>query len=137
MDPSAVMQELADLVDTIQGLRVQGFPAETVSAPAAVVTYPADQQYDITAGNGGSRMNPAVVVLVGNVYKKTTRQAIGEYAAPSGPKSIKATLESRSAGEYETFDDIRVTGVTYDVVQIGAVEYLAATFTCDIIGAGE
>lgn len=137
MNPDAVMQELADLVDQIQGLRVQGYPAESVAAPAAVVTYPVDQAYDITAGNGGSRMNPAVVVLVGNVYKKTTRQTIGAYASPSGPRSIKATLESKGAGEYESFDDIRVTGVTYDVVQIGAIEYLAATFTCDIIGAGE
>lgn len=137
MNLDAIMQEVADLVDEIPGLRVQGWPAETISAPAAVVTYPETSTPDLTYGNGAFRTDPSVVVLVGNVYKKTTRQNVSAYASDDGPQSIKAAIESKDAGEYTSFDDIRVTGTSYEVYAIGAIEYLAATFTLDIIGSGD
>jgi hypothetical protein len=68
---------------------------------------------------------------VGNVYHKSTRDKISEYAAGSGPKSIKAVLES---GSYSFA--LRVTQVEFESVTIGGVDYLAARFTLDIAGQG-
>ena len=37
---------------------------------------------------------------------------------------------------YTSFDSVRVTGVEFDIVSVARVEYLAATFSLDIIGPG-
>jgi hypothetical protein len=132
MDLGSVMDEVAVRLRTIQGLRVQAFPADSVTAPAAIITYPGDIVFDASYGRGMDTMDPQVVVLVGNVYKKSTRDLISAYAKGSGPKSIKATLEA-----VELSVTLRVTGVTFEVVTIGAVEYLAARFTIEIAGQGD
>lgn len=134
MDMGAVMQEIADRLDTIYKLRVFGHPPDKPpSAPAAVVTYPGELTYDGGYGRGMDRMDPGVVALVGKVSDRTARDRIAKYCAGSGDASFKEVLES---GEYETFDSLRVTRVEFDVIAIGAVEYLSATFTLDIVGKG-
>jgi hypothetical protein len=134
MDIAEVMQEIADRLDTIDGLRVHAYPPDTVSAPAAVVTYPGTYNFDQTYGRGMDRMpDMSVVALVGKVSGKSTRDRVSEYASGSGEKSFKAVLES---GTYETFDVITVVAVEFDIIAMGAVEYLAATFQLDIAGQG-
>lgn len=135
MDLGAVMQDIADQLATIDGLRVYGHPPDQPpSPPAAVVTYPDSYIYDVTYGRGMDRIeNLPVVALVGKVSARTSRDAIGAYANGSGASSIKAVVES---GTYTEFDSVRVTSVAFDVVTIGGIDYLAATFTLDIAGAG-
>lgn len=134
MDLGAVMQEIADQVDTITDLRVFGYPPDSVNAPAAIVTYPGTLDFDGSYGRGMDRIpDLTVVVLVGKVSERTARDRIGQYCNGSGPASIKAVVES---GTYTEFDTVRVTSVSFDVIAIAAVEYLAATFTLDIAGTG-
>jgi hypothetical protein len=134
MDMGAVMQELADRLDTISGLRVFGHPPDKPpSAPAAVVTYPGVLTYDGGYGRGMDQMDPAVIALVGKVSDRTARDRIAKYCAGSGASSFKAVLES---GVYDSFDSVRVKQAEFDVIAIGAVEYLSATFTLDIVGRG-
>jgi hypothetical protein len=134
MDMGAVMQEVADQLDTIAGLRVFGYPPDKPPpAPSAVVTYPDALTFDGGYGRGMDRMDPSVVALVGKVDTRTTRDRIAKYCAGSGTESFKAVLE---AGTYQTFDSVRVASVAFDIVAIGAIEYLAATFTLDIVGKG-
>jgi hypothetical protein len=134
MDMGAVMQELADRLDTIEKLRVFGHPPDKPpSAPAAVVTYPGVLTYDGGYGRGMDMMDPSIVALVGKVSDRTARDRIAKYCAGSGASSFKEVLES---GEYETFDSVRVKQVEFDTIAIGAVEYLSATFTLDIVGRG-
>ena len=134
MDLGAVMQEIADQVDTIADLRVYGYPPDSVNAPAAIVTYPGSLDYDGSYGRGMDRIpDLTVVVLVGKVSERTARDRVSLYCNGSGAASIKAVVE---AGTYTEFDTVRVASVSFDIVLLGAVEYLAATFTLDIAGQG-
>lgn len=133
MDLADVMQAVADRLDTITGLRVYPYPPDLVQPPAAVVTYPEEYVYDATYGRGMDRMTLPVIVMVGRVSDRASRDAIGAYANGSGASSIKAVVE---AGTYTAFDTVRVTGAEFDIVSVAGVEHLAATFTLDIAGPG-
>src|SRR5690606_42113379 len=64
MDVAAVMQEVADRLDTIAGLRVHGSPPWTITPPAAIVSYPESLEYSRSA-RGMDRISLPVVVLFG------------------------------------------------------------------------
>jgi hypothetical protein len=134
MDLGAVMQQVADRIDTIPDLRVFAYPADKISPPAAIVTYPGTLAYDASYGRGMDHIpDLTVVLLVGKVSARASRDLITKWVKGSGANSIKAVVES---GTYTAFDTVRVTEVTFDVIAIAAVEYLAATFTLDIAGQG-
>lgn len=134
MNLGAVMQEIADQLDTIAGLRVYAYPADSIAAPAAVVSYPGTVNFDGTYGRGTDHIpDLTVVVLVGKVSTRATRDAVSKYVNGSGAASIKQVVE---AGTYSEFDTVRVAQVEFEPVSIGGVEYLAATFTLDIAGQG-
>ena len=134
MDLGAVMQAVADRIDTIADLRVHAYPPDVIQPPAAVVTYPGTLTYDATYGRGMDRIpDLTVVLLVGKVSDRASRDMITQWAKGSGATSIKAVVES---GTYTAFDTVRVTEVTFDIISVAGVEHLAATFTLDIAGSG-
>jgi len=133
MNLAAVMQEIADKLDTIMGLRVHAFPPDKITPPAAITTYPESLDYDSTYGRGSDRLTLPVVLVVGKVSARASRADIARFADGSGTASVKTVLES---GTYATFDSVRVMRAVFDVVTIAGVEYLAATFTLDVIGKG-
>jgi len=137
MNLAAVMQEIADQLDTITGLRVHAFPPDKITPPAAITTYPESLDYDSTYGRGSDRLTLPVILVVGKVSARASRADIARFADGSGTASVKTVLESGPGGSgYTTFDSVRVMRAVFDVVTIAGVEYLAATFTLDIIGKG-
>lgn len=128
-----VMDELAGQLDTISGLRVFSWPAETVAVPAAVVGYPETVEFDTTYGRGVDHAQLPVFVLVGRGSDRAARDELGAYCDGSGPSSVKAVLE---AGSYTAMNHVRVASVAFDAINVNSVEYLAATFTVDIYGSG-
>jgi hypothetical protein len=133
LNVARVMQELADQLGTITGLRVFAFPPGALVPPAAVVGYPDQIVYDATYGRGMDRMTVPVVVVVGKAQARGTVARIGQYANSAGSTSIKAVLES---GTYTAFDTLRVATALFDAVTIGGTEYMAALFDVDIAGSG-
>lgn len=134
MDLGAVMQAVADRIDTIADLRVYAYPPDTIAPPAAVVTYPGTYTFDETYGRGMDRIpDLTVVLLVGKVSDRASRDLLTKWCKGSGATSIKAVVES---GTYTAFHTVRVAQIQFDIVAIGAVEHLAATFTLDIAGTG-
>lgn len=134
MNLATVMEQVGTQIATIGGLNVFDFPPDTLSPPTAWVGYPEDYTYDETYGRGWDRINNLpVIVVVGRVSDHSAKDQIGAYANGSGASSIKSVLES---GNYTEFDGIRVTGVTFDVLTRGGVDYIAALFTLDITGQG-
>jgi hypothetical protein len=95
-----VMDELAARIDTIVGLRVFAFPPDSVAPPAAVVTYPEDYSYDETYGRGSDRLTIPVVVMVGKLTDRSSRDNLSVYADGSGVKSIKAVIEADSEDNF-------------------------------------
>lgn len=132
-----VMDQIGDQLDTINGLRVFRYPPDQPPpAPAAIVTYPDTYTYDATYGRGMDRISDLpVVLLVGKVSDRASRDAIAKYVDGSGAESVKAVIE---AGTYTAFDTVRVASVAFDRITFGGQgnEYLAATFTLDIAGQG-
>lgn len=136
MNLGDVMEEIADRLRMIGGgLTVHGFPPDRVGGVTAIVTYPEAYSYDATYGRGSDRIaNLPVVILVGSVDDRGTRDRIGKYCDGSGAESVKQVLESWAS--YTAFDSISVRTCEFDIVTISGTEYLAATFACDITGKG-
>ena len=129
-----VMDQIGDQLDTIEGLRAYRYPPDSVVVPAAIVTYPENVTYDETMRRGMDRYpDLSVIVMVGKVSDRASRDRISVYADGTGDKSIKTVVES---GTYTAFDSVRVTGIEFDIVSMAGVEYLAATFNLDIAGPG-
>lgn len=132
-----VMQQIADRLATIAGLRAHGEPQGSVTPPAAIVSYPENYDFDATYGRGMDRLTLPVVLVIGRPTDRTTRDLVAAYCDGAGAKSIKAVIESgNDAGAYPAFDFVRVARIEFDVVTIGVIDYLAATFTLDIAGKG-
>lgn len=134
MNLARVMQEVADAVDEIGGLRTFGYPVGTLVAPGAIVTYPESIDYDQTYGRGLDKITGLPLwVLVGQVKDKAARDRAGEYAAGTGARSIKQRLEGRA---WVSLDSLFVRQCRFDTVTEAGVDYLAALFTIDIVGDG-
>ena len=133
MDIIAAIDELGDAVDTIDGLRVYRYAPDNVHAPAAVVAYPTVYEFDATYSRGMDTFTVPVVVLVDRGTDRTSRDELLAYVAGSGPRSIKAAVEAHEPASYDT---ARVTGAEFDVISLGGVEYVAATFPVEISGQG-
>lgn len=135
MNLADVMDQLGDRIDTIDGLRVYRYPPDNVQVPAAVVTYPEEYVYDVTFGRGTDRMTVPVIVMVGKVSDRASRDQLAAYVDGSGARSVKAVVEAEG-DDYTAFDSARVTGAEFDIVSMAGVEYVAATLPVDIAGPG-
>lgn len=133
MNLAAVMDDVSNRLAAIPGLRCFAYPPPTISPPAAIVSYPDTYTFDETYGRGMDRVNLPVVLVVGKVSDRATRDALGAYCNGTGPKSVKQVLES---GTYTAFHTVRVENIEFDVVSIAAIDYMAAAFTLDIAGSG-
>lgn len=133
MNLADVMDEIGDQLDTIPGLRVFRWPPSTVTPPAAVVTYPDSYTYDSTMRRGADRVVLPVVVMVGRVSDRSSRDRLAEYADGAGARSIKAVIESHG---YVSCDSVRVQEAEFDLISMAGVEYVSATFNVDIAGPG-
>jgi len=133
MNLADAMDEIATQVDTIDGLRVYGWPVGSVTPPAAIMTYPGEYTFDATYGRGMDRLTLLLAVVVGRATERTARDLLGAYVDGSGASSIKAVVE---AGTYTAFHTVRVVGVDFGEVTIAGTSYVGATFELDIAGQG-
>lgn len=134
MNLKNVMDQIATQLDTISGLRCYPYPADSVTPPAVIVSYPDTVTFDETYGRGMDRLTLPVVLVMGKVYDRATRDNLMAYCNGSGSTSVKQVLES---GTYTAFDTIRVSSVEFDAVSIAGTDYAAALFSLDIAGQGE
>lgn len=133
MNLADVMDQVATQLDTITGLRVYAYPADSVAPPAAIVSYPETYTFDAAYGRGSDQLTLPVIVVVGKVSDRATKENLGSYVDGSGSQSIKAVVE---AGTYTAFDSVRVADVEFDTVTIAGTDYMAGLFTLDIMGSG-
>jgi hypothetical protein len=133
MDLEQVMQEVAEQLDTIDGLVVYGWPPDSVTVPGVVVTYPDAYDFDATYVRGSDEITLPVVLVVGKASARGARSLIGKFCSGDGDQSIKRVVE---AGTYTAFDAVHVGRVEFDTGIIGTTEYLIATFFLTIEGKG-
>lgn len=113
--------------------RAQAWPAESVQPPQVVVGYPESIDFDVTFGKAATRgADKATIPLyfvLGAVTARTTRDALSALLADA--TGIKALIEDYdSDGAWQT---VRVTDCRPEAIKIGAVEYLAGRFDCEVI----
>lgn len=134
MNPDAVMVELGERLATIADHTSHDWPVGSPTPPASLVSYPETGTFDLTYQRGMDRLTIPIVVIMGQVKDRATREQFGAYTAGSGARSVKAVLES---GTYVSFHEVVVKGFESDAVRIGAVDHMAAIFTCEVTGSGE
>jgi hypothetical protein len=132
VDLAAVMQEVADRLDTIAGLRVYAHPVDKIEPPTALVSLPVIN-FDETYGRGTDRWTMPVILAVGKVVDRAARNNLAPFMKGSGTSSIKQVLETFAP---VNFDSLRVQSATPDVITWSGIDYLTYAFTLDIIGNG-
>ena len=134
MDVQAIADELGEALKAIAGLTVPEWGVQRVSPPFALIPLPDAVTYDLTYGRGGDRIEDwPLLVLIDRPARPESRRAIAEYAAGSGPSSVKQAIEDHT---YTACDPPRVTSCEFDVVSYAGTDYLAAMFHLDISGKG-
>lgn len=135
MNLRSIMEEAATLLASLDGInKAYGYPPETVSPPAAYVSYPQSVDYDATYGRGSDRItNLPISLVVGRVTVETTRDTAAAWASGSGEQSVKLLFEKH---QWISCDDLTISSCTFDVETIAGIPYLVAVFTADIIGGG-
>ena len=130
-----VMDEVAAVAATVPSLagRTYAWPAEEVSPPAAMVTYPAELDPLVAFQRGTDRWTAGLVVVVGRVWDRSTRDQMAGYVSGDGAESVIAALFAHDWQECAYCVPVRVT---FDAIQIAGVEYMAALFELDIAGNG-
>lgn len=133
MNVGAVMDALADALREIESVRVFEYPPDSVSAPAAIVSYPDPWVFDAAMGRGADSATFPVHVVVGRVSDRASRDALTPYMAGDGARSVKLALETDpTLGA--AVDWCRVGEVSVGRIDVGGVMYVAATFQVAVFG---
>lgn len=132
LDLNAVMDAIGVRLVGVTGLRVYDYAADAASPPAAIVALPEVVEYDVVAGRGSDRVVIPVTVLVGKVDSRSARDKLASFVSGSGGQSIKAAVEGGDPPLGGAAQTVRVTEARIDVVTIGAVEYLGASFDVEV-----
>ncbi len=128
------MDALAKGLDTIDGLRSFAYPSDQLVAPAALVSYPEELLFDQNYQRGADRITIPIVVFIGRASDRSARNEIDDYIAGDGPRSIKDAIDGHDSGG--VYDVATVTRVEFDFIPHGGIDYLAATFSVDVVGSG-
>jgi hypothetical protein len=137
MDYNAVMVEIAARMATIpdpitagQFLRSIADDRGSVVPPCAIVSYPNSIDPHGTYHRGIPRMDLQVMIVVGRINERGTRERAALWANDSGPQSVVTVLEAEGWGS--TFDMLTVTNIHFDAVSIAAINYMAVFFDLDV-----
>jgi len=93
MSITAIRDGIEANLETISGLRGYSEIPENPSIPAAVVTLDTIE-YHQSMKNGLIQLGFTVTVIVGRFNARTAQQLLNDFAANTGPKSIRQAIES-------------------------------------------
>lgn len=133
LDLGAVMDAIGVRLAAITGLRVVDYPPDAVNPPMAIVSLPSDPiEFDSVAGRGADRVAVPISVLVGKVSDRAARDAIAGYLSGTGATSVKVAVEGADATLGGLVHTVRVTSARVDVVTVGSIDYLGASFDVEV-----
>lgn len=132
MDVGAILAGLGARLGTIANLNVYDWPTDSVAVPAAVIGLPDPLAYDSTMARGSDEATFPVHVLVGNVSQRSSTLALVPYMDGTGASSVKTVIEA-DATLGGAAQSTRVAEVKAQVMSVGGIDYLAASFSIDVI----
>lgn len=130
MNLGAVMDEVAACMRQVAGLHAYAWPPGKVKAPAAVVNWPTNVNYQISGASW--RITLPLVIAFGRPTAPQTRDKLIAYLNASGPAAVRQLVDAYA---WTSCDSVTATEADVDVVSVANVEYLAALITLDIIGS--
>jgi hypothetical protein len=132
LNVGSVMDGLGVRLGTIANLNLYDYIPDSISVPAAVVGLPDPLVYDSTMARGSDQATFPVHLLVGKVSDRASRDALVLYMNGTGASSVKVAIEAdvTLGGAAQS---TRVTDVKAQTMAVGAIEYLAASFSIDVI----
>lgn len=136
MNLTAVQDEMAARLDTIEGLRVPARGSGKVVPPAAVFLLPERITFDASYRRGADQWVQEVTVLVGKRDDTSAWKALHDFVAGTGPRSIKAVLDSTPMNPYASCDSVVVSEVIMGSATVSTVDYVGATFSATVMGPG-
>jgi hypothetical protein len=126
-------------LETISGLRVHEYAKGAVNPPFAVVVPGAPGidrhaiDFDATMGRGSDDYLFTIFLGVSNADDRTAHDALDEYLASAGGKSVKDAVEGNGGNLEGTCSFVRVRGVrNYGIIEYAGVTYLGAEFVCEV-----
>lgn len=135
MNLTEVQDEMAERLDQIDGLRVPD-RGNKPTPPAALFLLPEEIRFDDNYRRGADSWVQEITILVGRGSERSAWQLLHDFVAGSGPRSVKARLDSSPAAPYTSCDTVHVTNVTLGSVRVSEVDYLGATFSVSVTGPG-
>lgn len=135
-DLAAIVDEIADQLDTIDDLHVHRFGPDAKRLevlPAAIVALPTQPiSYVETGLPGGpaARTVLPIVVAVSQVHSATSHRTLAEFMSSTGDHSIRACIE---AGDYVTVSDPTILECVPDEMTIAGDTYLVAIFDLQVM----
>ena len=133
LDLNATMDAIGVRLSTIAGLRVADYAAQSINVPQAIVSLPTGPvEYDAVMGRGADRAVIPVRVLVGAVSDRASRDAVAAYVSGTGTLSVKTAIEGTDPTLGGVVQTVRVMTATIDIVTVGAVDYLGASFEVEV-----
>lgn len=130
-----VLTRIGARLAVIPGLNVLVGEVGSVQIPAAIVGLP-DISFDDTYGRGSDVLDLAVMVVEPNPKSQDTWFRLLPYTDGSGPRSVKAALQTPVAGEVAAFGRLHVNKCEFDEVTIAGTPYAAAIFPVQVKGSG-
>lgn len=134
MSVSELRTGIATNLATISGLRTSAFVPDNPTPPIAVVV-PQRIEYDAAMNRGMDTYTFDVLVIAQRMSERNAQSLLDGYCNPTGSSSVKTALESDTTLGGKAFD-LRVTEMSnYQALTIGDTQYLAATFSVNVITA--
>src|SRR5688500_13433478 len=115
-----VMDEVGAQLDTINGLDVLPYEADSINPPCATISLPPSINYLGTYRRGMDKLVLEISIFVSMVDDRIRRDEIAPFADGSGSKSVKEVLES---GTYTAFDTLAVRSGSFMVINIEDIDY--------------
>jgi hypothetical protein len=132
-----IMDEVASVLGGVDGIdRTFAYPVDTVTPPAAIVTYPSAPgiRYMQTYGQGETSIPDLEAHLIAyRVTDRVARDTASAWTANAGTESVVARLEAHT---WTSCDSVTVTGSEFAVQQVGSEQFLDVIFHLDITGPG-
>lgn len=132
LDLNSAMDAIGVRLASIVGLRVSDYQADSVNPPQAIVSLPETVDFDAVMGRGADRAVIPITVVVAKVSDRAARDVIAQYVSGTGPLSIKAAVEGGNSDLGGAAQSVRVTTARIEVVTIGSIDYLGASFDCEV-----
>lgn len=139
MDLIAVAKELAVNAERIPDLAGKSYhwPNLAVNPPAFIVGAPDELDMQGAYQVGMQEVELDVYVLIGRgEWNRDATEEVYSYCSGSGPKSIKAALDTTPSRVYSSCDIVVVTRMVADTITAEGVQHPAARFTIEITGSG-